>query len=89
VRLPGHSRLVALRVMAGGGDTVAFRNGQLELNGTLLVEPYVRGARTWSMPPLRVPAGDLFVASDNRAGPLDEQTAGRVPRSSVVGGPLW
>ncbi|MFJ7957968.1 signal peptidase I [Streptomyces sp. NPDC096319] len=87
------------RVAAVGGDTLACcdRDGRLTVNGTPVVEPYLRpgpGGRTVASGQdfsVTVPQGNLFLLGDDRNTSLDSRThmeeAGRgsVPRSAVIG----
>jgi len=49
IRLAGRKVMLLKRVVAFGGETVEFRQGQLYINGKLLDEPYVKNlpSRTW------------------------------------------
>ncbi|MFF5286345.1 signal peptidase I [Streptomyces sp. NPDC012756] len=87
------------RVAGVGGDTVACcdRDGRLTVNGTPVVEPYLRpgadgrivaSGREFSV---TVPKDSLFLLGDDRNVSLDSRThledagQGSVPRSMVVG----
>ncbi|MEU1230132.1 signal peptidase I [Streptomyces sp. NPDC005828] len=87
------------RVAGVGGDTVACcdRDGRLTVNGTPIVEPYLRpgadgrtvaSGREFSV---TVPKDSLFLLGDDRNVSLDSRThledagQGSVPRSMVVG----
>ena len=43
-----------------------MRNGQLIINGEIQVEPYTAEPADYTLPPLRVPPGQVFVLGDNR-----------------------
>jgi signal peptidase I len=81
------------RVIGVGGDTVELRNGDVFLNGTKLIEPYVFqenghaqpsedliGAKRWV-----VPAGELFLMGDHRANSADSREFGPVDIAAVIG----
>ncbi|MED7953609.1 signal peptidase I [Streptomyces sp. BE303] len=79
------------RVVAVGGDTVAFDGGQqrLTLNGKPVEESYLsaQGPQGGSYS-VTVPAGRLFLLGDNRLGSLDsrvhlEVDGGTVPAADV------
>ena len=81
------------RVIAIGGDTVEIKDGEVSVNGSVLVEPYLF-AETPGEPPQptvatqdtwTVPAGGLFLLGDHRAVSEDSRTFGTVPISSVIG----
>ena len=77
------------RVLGLPGETIAFNKGALLINGQRVPEPYLDGDSAWTMPPTRVPAGEYFVAGDNRAVPLPAHMAGLTRRSAIAGGLLW
>jgi signal peptidase I len=75
------------RVIGLAGDRVEVRGGVTYVNGTPFV---VKAARrpSYTMPPVDVPKGQLFVLGDNRDGSCDSHqwTPSRfVPTSSVIG----
>lgn len=80
------------RVVAVGGDTVAYGGAQhgLTVNGTSLTEPYVAPDQLPGAPfSVKVPAGRLFLLGDNRTGSLDSRVhlddlSGTVPNSDVI-----
>ena len=77
------------RVIGVGGDTIMIRDGHVEVNGRMLVEPYVfdgqptdpsSGRSTWL-----VPEGELFVLGDHRQASADSRVFGTIPISRVIG----
>ena len=76
------------RVIGVPGDTVQVRDGQMFVNGTPLVEPYLPepmldfGGRFWE-----VAADQLFVLGDNRNYSKDSRDpeVGLVSRAQIVG----
>lgn len=73
------------RVVAVENDQVEVRNGKLLLNGVQMYEPYVRELARYSLPPLTVPRGNLFVLGDNRNDSSDSHVWGFLPVENVVG----
>ncbi len=74
------------RVLALPGEVVEGRNGRVFVNGREVVEPYLpAGMTTDDFPPVRVPAGQLWVMGDNRRNSADSRVFGPIRASSVVG----
>lgn len=82
------------RVIAVAGDVVEIHRGMLYVNRLRMPENYavLHANRRWSwqenIPPLRVPAGQLFVMGDNRDNSEDSRYWGPVPVKNVVGEPI-
>lgn len=89
IRYAGNRILLLKRVVALAGDTVAFDNGTLVVNGNPRHEPYLRTTSDWQLEPRRVPDGHVYAVGDNRSMPMDDHTFGNVPADWIVGGPLW
>jgi signal peptidase I len=87
------------RIIGLPGDEVSVSGGHLSINGSRLVEPYLRVVRgepvpteafangmPWSLQrPYTVPAGSYFVMGDNRTDSGDSREFGPVPRAQLVG----
>lgn len=85
--LGGH--LLIKRIVAGPGRRVALDDGRLVVDGRRLPEPYLAHAfrGSGSIPPLRVPAGHVYVMGDNRhpMASFDSRSFGPVRSHSIVG----
>jgi signal peptidase I len=76
------------RVVAGPGDTVAFRHGIVIRNGRAADEPYARrcGDQPCELPTaITVPAGTWFLAGDDRGASDDSRFWGPVPTAAITG----
>jgi signal peptidase I len=81
------------RVIGVGGDKVEVKDGEVSVNGTILLEPYlyadapgdpaqptIASQESWT-----VPAGELFLMGDHRANSADSRSFGTVPTSHIIG----
>lgn len=73
------------RVVGLPGDRIAIDRGRVTVNGSALVEPYVRFPDGRSFPEVVVPANSLYVLGDNRADSDDSRFWGFVPENQVLG----
>ncbi len=89
VRMAGTQVMLLKRVVGLEGETVAFENGHLLVNGKPVDEPYVIGGCDWQLPPRVVESGHVYVVGDNRRVPMDRHYFGRTPVSRIAGAPLW
>ena len=89
VRLAGKRVALMKRVVAVEGESVAFRDGTLFVNGSMVVEPYVRYPCNWNLTPRRVKKGYMYVMGDNRSMTMEDHTFGQTPIERIVGVPLW
>ncbi len=73
------------RIIGLPGESVAFDNGRVLINGQPLVEPYETWLCDWSTDPVALGPDEYFVVGDNRTMPKEEHTFGRAARSRIVG----
>ena len=80
------------RVIGVAGDTLDIQDGQLLLNGEVVVEPYVSSPMMSTSLPCfspencrTVPKGMVFVMGDNRNSSIDSRSYGLVAEADVIG----
>ena len=87
--VPDLSDLVFIkRVVAGPGDTIAFRDGLVVRNGHPVSEPYARSCTDaiCELPQaITVPKGAWFLAGDFRGESDDSRFWGPVPTKAITG----
>ena len=94
---PRRGDVVAFRLLAGGhvmymkrivglpGETVAFRKGQLHINGQALEEAYLKLRCNWEHEDETVGPDQYYVVGDNRDMPWQDHEKGRLTRNLIVG----
>jgi signal peptidase I len=73
------------RIIGLPGETVAFVNGQVLINGQTLDEPYEKNGCDWNLPPVKLGPDQYFVVGDNRSMPPEYHVFGKVGRDHIVG----
>ncbi|MBP3984907.1 signal peptidase I [Pseudoxanthomonas helianthi] len=78
------------RIVGMPGETIAIVDGELKVNGRLLLEHYVEPAYTtsdysWEMPMVRIPEGHYFLLGDNRDNSMDSRMLGAIPLADLNG----
>jgi signal peptidase I len=81
---PPHAMLLK-RIVGLPGETVAFVDGRILINGEELAEPYEQLPCTWNLPPKKIGPDEYFVVGDNRSMPWAEHTFGGAQRNQIVG----
>lgn len=89
IRGLGNRVFLLKRVVGLPGEMVAFRNGQVFVNGERLDEPYVEYRGNWTLAPFEVPGDEYFIVGDNRAIPSGHHVMGTVKRSAIYARFLW
>jgi signal peptidase I len=83
--LAGQHVMYLKRIVGLPGETVAFHEGRLYINGQPLAEPYVKVPCDWERPAEVVGPDHYYVVGDNRSMPWDAHTQGRAAREYIVG----
>ncbi|HTV39343.1 MAG TPA: signal peptidase I [Candidatus Sulfotelmatobacter sp.] len=81
----GKHMMLMKRIIGLPGETVAFDNGRVLINGQPLDEPYETQPSSWTLPPVKLGPTEYFVVGDNRTMSPRDHTFGTVDRSRIVG----
>lgn len=92
--VPGNTRDLMHRVVGLGGETIAFRDGQVIIDGQLLIEPYLEPGASTVTPlnqptEIQIPEGHVFVMGDNRDRSSDSRSFGTIPESTISANHVW
>lgn len=85
VRLAGWHAMYVKRIIGLPGDRVAFRDGQLVVNGEQVIEPYRQRQSHWTTKEVTLGGDEFFVVGDNRSMAMDQHEFGRVKRERIAG----
>jgi signal peptidase I len=83
--MAGIHEMYMKRIIGLPGETVAFVDGRVLINGEVLDEPYEKTACDWNRDPVKLGATEYFVVGDNRTMPIELHTFGKVERNRIVG----
>jgi signal peptidase I len=73
------------RIIGLPGETVAWADGHVLIDGKILDEPYETGHCDWNIPPEKLGPDQYYVVGDNREMPEELHQKGAVHRSQIVG----
>ncbi|MDH3190686.1 MAG: signal peptidase I [Acidimicrobiia bacterium] len=73
------------RVVGLPGDTIEIKDGDLYVNGSILVEPYTDGSFMPDAGPFVVDQETVFVMGDNRDESFDSRRFGNIPLGDLIG----
>ena len=77
------------RIIGLPGESVAFVEGHVLINGQILDEPYEKGTCDWNTNAGTLGSDEYFVVGDNRSMPKEDHVFGSVDRSRIVGKAFW
>ena len=85
IRLAGFHVMYMKRIIGLPGETIAFANGQVLINGEALDEPYEKLLCDWNLPPEKLGPNEYFVVGDNRTMPPKWHMFGKASRDRIIG----
>jgi signal peptidase I len=85
VRYAGYHVMLMKRIIGLPGETVAFDDGTVLINGQPLDEPYRKWPSHWTLPPITLSPDEYFIVGDNRTMRWQDHTFGMVERWRIVG----
>jgi len=81
---PPHIMLLK-RIIGLPGETIAFVDGRVLINGEVLDEPYLKYHSVWNCAPVTLRPDQYYVVGDNRSMPPENHTHGPCERGRIVG----
>jgi signal peptidase I len=86
IRLTGLHVLFMKRIIGLPGESIAFINGRVFINGKILAEPYeTKLSCDWNRPPVTLAGDEYFFVGDNRSMRQEDHEFGIQKRNHIVG----
>jgi len=85
IKLAGWHVMYLKRIVGLPGETVAFHEGRLFINGKEMEEPYIVFHCNWEHEPEQVGPNEYYVVGDNRSMDFFDHEQGRTTRDRIVG----
>jgi signal peptidase I len=89
IRFAGQKVLLLKRIVGLPGETIAYDNGQLYINGVFVPEPHIKIQSSWNLTPRKISADAYYVLGDNRSVPLRQHQFGAVSPNRILGKMIW
>ncbi|ACK68993.1 signal peptidase I [Gloeothece citriformis PCC 7424] len=84
-----HTQAFIKRVIGTSGHVISVVNGTVYLDNQPLEETYIFEEPNYTLLPVKVPEGKLFVMGDNRNNSNDSHVWGFLPETNVIGRAVW
>jgi signal peptidase I len=88
IKLAGIHDMLLKRIIGLPGETVAFSDGHVLINGDVLDEPYETNYCDWEQPPETLTNNEYYVVGDNRTMPQQDHYHGICSRDRIIG-KIW
>jgi signal peptidase I len=85
IRFAGYHAMLLKRIIGLPGETVAFEDGRVLINGKILDEPYEKLDCHWNHPPETIGPDQYFVVGDNRSMREQDHEHGQCERARILG----
>jgi signal peptidase I len=85
IQMAGPNVVYVKRVVGLPGERVGIAGGQVQINGTVLSEPYVRHRRPWDVEEVTLGPREYFVIGDNRGMSVGQHDFGRAEVDRILG----
>jgi signal peptidase I len=85
IRLAGPHVVYVKRVIGLPGERLSIGQGQVYIDGSPLVEPYVRNRLPWDVPEVTLTGSEYYVIGDNRTMRAADHDFGRVDAARILG----
>lgn len=79
------TQMLMKRIIGLPGESVAFHEGRVYINGQLLDEPYLKSSCDWEHAPVKCGPDQYYVVGDNRTMPFEFHVQGRAERDRIIG----
>jgi signal peptidase I len=85
IQMAGPHVLYVKRIVGLPGERVGISRGEVQINGTVLSEPYVRDRWPWDVDEVTLGPREYFVIGDNRGMSAGQHDFGRTEADRILG----